>query len=191
MIDAIRKLFDESTATAIAAREHLPGRIARAVEVIVDAYRAGGGIFLFGNGGSAADAQHVAGEMVGRFLLERRALKAEALSANTSILTGLANDYSFEIVFARQLEANASAKDVAVGLSTSGNSPNVVAGLAKAREIGMKTIAFTGAGGGRCAEFADVLIDVPSDHTPRIQESHMIAYHAICELVEKALVEGD
>jgi len=191
MIDAIRKLFDESTATATAAREHLPGRIARAVEVIVDAYRAGGGIFLFGNGGSAADAQHVAGEMVGRFLLERGALKAEALSANTSILTGLANDYSFEIVFARQLEANASARDVAVGLSTSGNSPNVVAGLAKAREIGMKTIAFTGAGGGRCAEFADVLIDVPSDHTPRIQESHMIAYHAICELVEKAIAEGD
>ena len=191
MIDAIRKLFDESTATAREAAERLPERIARAVDVIVDAYRAGGGVFLFGNGGSAADAQHIAGEMVGRFLLERRALKAEALSTNTSILTGLANDYSFEIVFARQLEANASAKDVAVGLSTSGNSPNVVTGLAKAREIGMKTIAFTGAGGGRCAEFADVLIDVPSDHTPRIPESHMIAYHAICELVEKAVVEGE
>ena len=190
MIDAIRKLFDDSVSTARAAREHLAGPIAQAVKIIVDAYRAGGGIFLFGNGGSAADAQHVAGEMVGRFLAERRALKAEALSTNTSVLTGLANDYGYETVFARQLEANASAKDVAIGLSTSGDSLNVVAGLAKARQIGMKTIAMTGAGGGRCAEFADVLLDAPSEHTPRIQETHMIAYHAICELVEKA-VTGD
>ena len=186
----IERIFEESIRAKQAAREHLTGRIVEAVEIIVSSYRAGGGVFLFGNGGSAADAQHVAGELVGRFLKERRALKCEALSTNTSVLTCLANDYDFEMIFARQLEANARAGDVAVGLSTSGNSPNVVAGLKFARENGMKTIAFTGPGGGACADFADVLLDVPADATPRVQEVHQVIYHAICELVERAIVGG-
>ena len=190
MAPKIRQRFEQSLETTRAAMQRLAEPIAQAAEIIIDAYRKGGGVFLFGNGGSAADAQHIAGELVGRFLAERRALKAEALSTNTSVLTGLGNDYSFETIFARQLEANARPGDVAVGLSTSGNSPDVVAGLATARTIGMKTLAFTGAGGGRCAALADVLLAVPSDLTPRIQEAHMVAYHVLCELVEAAFVEG-
>jgi D-sedoheptulose 7-phosphate isomerase len=182
----IQERFEESAATVTRTLGQLSGRIAAAVELIVESYKSGGGVLLFGNGGSAADAQHIAGELVGRFLKERRALRAEALCANTSVLTCLANDYELGIVFARQIEANGRRGDVAVGLTTSGNSVNVVAGLAKAREIGMKTIALTGRGGGKCAAVADVLLDVPSDSTPRIQEAHMVIYHTICELVEAA-----
>ncbi|MCK4602000.1 MAG: SIS domain-containing protein [Phycisphaerae bacterium] len=188
MKDTIRKRFEESLGIIRLTEERLVSRIAKAVETIVQVYKAGGGVFLFGNGGSAADAQHIAGELVGRFLKERRALKAEALSTNTSVLTSLANDYAVETIFARQLEANAQPGDVAIALSTSGNSPNVLAALAKAREIGMSTIAFTGSGGGRCAELADVLLDVPASTTPRIQEAHAVIYHIICELVEAAFV---
>jgi D-sedoheptulose 7-phosphate isomerase len=182
----IQERFEESAATIARTLDELSGRIAAAAEMIIGSYRAGGGVLLFGNGGSAADAQHIAGELVGRFLKERRALRAEALSTNTSVLTCLANDYELGIVFARQIEANGRRGDVAVGLSTSGNSANVVAGLAAAREIGMKTIAMTGRGGGKCAAVADILLDVPSDCTPRIQEAHVVIYHTICELVEAA-----
>ena len=189
MIEEIRRIFSDSARVTAAAGEHLAERIARAVEIVVESYRAGGGVFLFGNGGSAADAQHIAGELVGRFLKERRPLKAQALSTDTSILTAVGNDYGFEAVFARQLAANAAAGDVAIGLTTSGNSPNVVAALREARERGLKTIAFTGAGGGRCAEFADVLLDAPETLTPRVQEAHMVIYHVLCELVERALAD--
>ncbi|NQU76603.1 MAG: SIS domain-containing protein [Planctomycetes bacterium] len=189
MQQEIRRRFEESIETKRRALEHLSDRIAEAVNIITAAYDAGGGVFLFGNGGSAADAQHVAGELVGRFLVDRRALKAQALTTDTSILTCLANDFDFEMIFARQLEACAAAGDVAIGLTTSGNSPNVVAGLKRAREMGMKTIAFTGEGGGKCAGLADVLIDVPTRQTPRVQETHMLVYHIICELVERAMVD--
>jgi D-sedoheptulose 7-phosphate isomerase len=189
MNERISQLFSDSIETARMAWEHLAERIEQAASMILEAYRGNGGVFVFGNGGSAADAQHFAAEMVGRCVRERRGLKAQALTVNTSILTAISNDDSFESVFARQLEANASANDVALGLSTSGNSPNVVCALAKAREIGMKTIALTGRGGGRCAEFADILLDVPSDNTPRVQEVHMIVYHAICEIVEAAIAD--
>lgn len=188
MDDVIQRCFDEASGVLGETRGHLAGRIAEAAAVIIDACRAGGGVFLFGNGGSAADAQHIACELVGRFLAERPAIRAEALSANAAVLTALGNDYDFERVFARQLEANGRPGDVAVGLSTSGDSPNVVAGLATARKIGMKTIAFTGAGGGRCAACADVLLDVPARNTPVVQQAHMVIYHAICELVEAAFV---
>jgi D-sedoheptulose 7-phosphate isomerase len=187
MIDDIRERFDESLAVLQDTRDHLAERIALAVDVIVEAYRSGRGVYLFGNGGSAADAQHIAGELVGRFLKQRRALKAEALTANTSILTALANDYDFEQVFVRQIEAAVRPGDVAVALSTSGNAANVVAALSRARQLGCRTIALTGDGGGRCAEFADVLLDVPARLTPRIQESHVVIYHIICEWVEKAM----
>lgn len=189
MEDEIRVRFAESIDAIEQTGKGLAGDIARAVEVIVAAYKAGRGVFLFGNGGSAADAQHMACELTGRFLAERRALKAEALTANSSVLTAIANDYDFARVFARQIEANAGPGDVAIGFSTSGNSPSVVAGLAKGREIGMKTVALTGGGGGDCSELADVLLAVPSGCTPRIQEAHAVICHVICELVERAFVE--
>jgi D-sedoheptulose 7-phosphate isomerase len=191
MTDDIRQRFDESMAVLRDARDRLAGRIAEAVDLIVAAYRSGRGVYVFGNGGSAADAQHIAGELVGRFLKERRALKALALSTDTSVLTAIGNDYHFEDVFVRQLEACAAAGDVAIGLSTSGNSANVVLALRRAREMGLKTIAMTGAGGGRCAELADVLLDVPEKLTPRVQEAQMVAYHVLCELVELAVVAGE
>lgn len=185
MEDRIRGIFDESAEAVGQAGKRLAGRVSRAVELIVRCYDSGGGVLVFGNGGSAADAQHIVGELVGRLMFDRPALKAEALSTNTSSLTCLANDYDYASIFARQIEANGSAGDVAIGLSTSGNSPNVVAGLAKARQIGMATIALTGPGGGRCAALADVLLDVAgADSSPRIQEVHAVIYHVICQLVE-------
>jgi D-sedoheptulose 7-phosphate isomerase len=191
MIETIRKRFDECVGVLRLTEEHLAGRVAAAAELIVACYKAGGGVLLFGNGGSAADAQHAAGELVGRFLCERRALRAEALSADGAVLTCVANDYDFEHVFARQIEGKGSPGDVAVALTTSGTSPNVVAGLAAARRAGLKTIALTGAGGGRCAELADVLLDVPCDGPPgRIQEAHVLIYHVLCELVEAAIADA-
>lgn len=174
-------------AAAKACQELLAPRIAQAAQIIIGAYKAGNGVFTFGNGGSAADAQHIAGELSGRFLLDRRPFKAEALCSNTALISALANDYNWEVVFARQLEANGRPGDVAIAISTSGNSPSVVVALAKARAIGMKTIGLTGPGGGRCRDLCDVLLEVPSKVTPRIQESHIIIYHTLCELVETAL----
>ena len=191
MIDEIRRRFEHSVRVTAAAGEALAGRIAQAVEMLVACFRAGGGVFLFGNGGSAADAQHIAGELVGRFLKERRALKAQALTTDASVLTSIANDYDFQRVFVRQLEALARPGDVAVGLTTSGNSPNVLAALRWARGAGLRTIALTGAGGGRCAELADVLLDVPETLTPRVQEAHVVVYHVLCEFVEAALAADE
>ena len=158
-----------------------------AAGLLVESYKAGGGVFLFGNGGSAADAQHIAGELVGRFLLDRRGLKAHALTVDTSVITCLTNDYNYDMIFARQLEANATAGDVAIGLSGSGNSPNVVAALKYARENGMKTIAFTGDGGGESAMYADILLDAATTVTCRAQEAHIVMYHTLCELVERSM----
>ncbi len=191
MKDPIGSLFDEAANTILQAGEHLADRINQAVEIIVACYESGGGLLLFGNGGSAADAQHIACELVGRFMLDRPPLKAQALSTDTSSLTSIANDYDYETTFARQLQAQGGPDDVAVGLSTSGNSPNVVAGLAMARQIGMKTIALTGCGGGKCAELADVLLDVPSTAVScRVQEAHAVVYHVICQLVEAEVFGG-
>jgi len=182
--DIIQKRFDEHAEVALAAAEHLAGRIERAVDIIVESYRAGGGVFLFGNGGSAADAQHIAGELVGRFLINRPALRAQALSTDTSVITCVANDFSYEEIFSRQLQANARPGDVAIGLSTSGNSPNVVRALRHAKDHGLATVAFTKQGGGQCAALADVLLDFPAEATPRVQEVGMVVYHILCELVE-------
>ncbi|RPI63813.1 MAG: SIS domain-containing protein [Planctomycetaceae bacterium] len=188
IITAIERRFSESAAVLRLTAERLSGPLAKAAEMIVAAYRAGGGVFIFGNGGSAADAQHIACELVGRFLKERPALRAESLCTDASVITAVANDYDFSRVFARQLEGKAVAGDVAIALSTSGNSANVEAGLAVARKIGMKTIVFTGQGGGRCAALADILLDVPcAGPSCRIQEAHTIMYHILCELVENAI----
>ena len=161
--------------------------ITDAAAAIATAMRKGGKLLVFGNGGSASDAQHAAAELVGRFARERMALPAIALTTDTSVLTSVANDYAFERVFARQVEALGRPGDVALGISTSGRSPNVVAGLNAARARGLETIALTGCDGGDVGRAAGVHINVPSDSTPRVQEVHRTLLHAICELVENAV----
>ena len=163
--------------------------LSAAAKALVSAYRAGNKALFFGNGGSAADAQHLAAEFVGRYLRERRPLPALALNANSSAVTAIGNDYGYDQVFARQIEALARPGDVAVGITTSGNSPNVVEGILCARKLGLFTIALTGSTGGRLRDLADVLIAVPSDETPRIQECHILFGHALCDAVEQAILE--
>ncbi len=157
------------------------------VRVIVDAIKNGGKVIIFGNGGSAADAQHMAGELVGRFKMERRALPAIALSVNTSTITSIGNDYGFEHIFSRQIEALARKGDVCIGISTSGKAKNVAAGIKQAKKMGLKTIALTGGDGGELAKIADKALIVPSQNTPRIQEAHITIIHIVCEEVEKAI----
>jgi D-sedoheptulose 7-phosphate isomerase len=164
--------------------------VVEAAETITDALRAGGKLLLFGNGGSAADAQHIAAEFLGRFLLERAALPAVSLSDNTSSLTAIGNDYAFDDVFARQVAGLGAPGDVVIAISTSGNSANVLAGVAEARARGMRTIGLTGEPGGALAGAVDHCIAVPADATPRIQEAHIVVAHLICELVERDLA-GD
>jgi D-sedoheptulose 7-phosphate isomerase len=144
-----------------------------------------------GNGGSAADSQHLAAEFVGRFLKERRALPSIALTTNTSVLTAIGNDYGFEYVFQRQVEAICSPEDILVGISTSGNSKNVCRALEAARRLGMFTVALTGGTGGAMAEIADATIKIPSAATPRIQEAHILCGHMICDYVENSVCEKD
>ena len=161
--------------------------VARVAEVITKAFQAGNKLILFGNGGSAADAQHLAAEMTGRYLKERAALPAISLTANTSALTAIGNDYSFEMVFARQIEALGVAGDVAIGISTSGNSQNVIRAIEVARKKGITAVALTGLNGGKLKSVADYCLTVPSTETPRIQEAHILIGHIICELVENEL----
>lgn len=156
-------------------------------ERMIDGYRSGARVFMCGNGGSAADAQHFAAELTGHFIFDRPPLGAEALHGNSSHLTAVANDYDYETVFARALEASAREGDTLVAISTSGNSPNVVRAANTARQIGVTVVAMTGQSGGKLAELADYLINVPSTDTGRIQESHIVFIHAISEHVEHAL----
>jgi D-sedoheptulose 7-phosphate isomerase len=160
--------------------------IIRAAEVLTGAIRAGRKILFFGNGGSATQADHLAGELVGKFLQSRRALPAVALSTSSAVLTSIANDLDFAEVFARQIAALGEQGDVAVGLSTSGNSPNVLRGLRAAKDRGLHTIALTGVSGGKAVECSDVCIKVPSTSVPRIQEAHLCIGHILCEEVERA-----
>jgi len=159
----------------------------QAVERTVAALRANRPLLVCGNGGSAADAQHIVGELVARFLKERRALKAICLSSNPAVLTAWSNDYSYETVFARQVEAYAEPGGVLLGLSTSGNSANVLKAMEVARARGMTNIGLTGEGGGRMAALSDVLLAVPSRFTPAIQQVHLVLYHCFCAAVEEAL----
>jgi D-sedoheptulose 7-phosphate isomerase len=161
--------------------------IARISDAIVSCYRSGNKVVLMGNGGSAADAQHIAGELVGKFQMERKALPAIALNVNTSILTAVGNDYDFDRVFIRQVDAFASPGDVVIGISTSGNSSNVIIAVERAKEIGSFTVAFTGEQGGKLATVADICLKAPSSSTPRIQETHITAGHIICGIVERVL----
>ncbi len=157
------------------------------VRIICEAFSAGHKVLFCGNGGSAADAQHLAAEFSGRFYIDRPALPAEALHCNTSYLTAVANDYSYDLIYARLLQGIGQAGDVLIGLSTSGNSANIVQAFETARSKKMITIGFTGAGGGKMRPLADYLIAIPSADTPRIQECHMLLGHIICQLVEEKL----
>jgi len=167
---------------------HLIDTIERAATVVVTAIKNGNKVIFCGNGGSAADSQHLAAELIGKFYFNRRSLPAVSLTVNTSIITAIGNDFGFNKVFARQLEGIGKAGDVLIGLSTSGNSENVVEAFRLAKEIGISTIAFTGESGGILRNLADILINVPSNDTPRIQEAHIMVGHIICELVEKEFV---
>jgi D-sedoheptulose 7-phosphate isomerase len=158
-----------------------------AIETISGALSVRAPVLVCGNGGSASDAMHIAGELVGRYLKERPAYNVIALSANPAVLTAWANDYEYKTIFSRQVEAHAQKGGVLIGISTSGNSENVVKAMETSRERGMTVVALTGKGGGLCARHADILIEVPSKSTPRIQEMHICIYHYLCERVEAAL----
>lgn len=163
------------------------GRIQQAADIITASLRGGGKIHFCGNGGSAADAQHLAAELSGRFYFDRPPLNAEALHCNTSYLTAVGNDYGYDLIFSRLLRGTAKAGDVLVGISTSGNSKNILNAFEVAKEMGVKIIAMTGETGGTMKNYADTLLNVPSKDTPRVQESHIMIGHIICELVETAM----
>jgi D-sedoheptulose 7-phosphate isomerase len=165
--------------------EELLKTIEKIVDVIVTAFKNGNRVYFCGNGGSAADAQHLAAEFSGRFYIDRKALPAEALHCNTSYLTAVGNDYGFDVVYARIIDGIGEKGDVLVGLSTSGNSANIIKAFEKAKEKNMITVGLTGLTGGAMKATSDYLINVPSADTPRIQESHILAGHIICQLVEE------
>jgi len=167
--------------------KELVKRINEAAMMCVESLKNGGKIHFCGNGGSAADAQHLAAELSGRFYYDRPPLNAEALHVNTSYLTAVANDYSYDMIFARMLQASAKRGDVLIGISTSGNSTNILKSFEVAKEIGVKTIAMTGETGGKMADCCDILINLPSKCTPRIQESHIMIGHIICEIIEATM----
>jgi len=189
--ERVQKSIQQSidTKQQLLASQTLIKAIAEVSELLVAAFERGNKVLLFGNGGSAADAQHIAAEFVGRFAFDRPALPALALSVNSSCVTAIGNDYGFDRVFARQLEAIALAGDVAIGISTSGNSPNVVQGLRAAADKGVHTVALTGANIGKMGA-ANHCICAPSTQTPRIQECHILIGHVISELVEESLFHG-
>ena len=166
--------------------ENIIKKIKACVDMISKTLKKGGKIMIFGNGGSAADSQHFAAELVGRFQKERKGLAAISLTTDTSILTSLGNDYSFDIVFARQIEANGTPRDLAFAISTSGKAKNVIRGVKEAKKLKIKTIGLTGKNGGDLAKIADLSIVIPSLVTARIQESHILIIHIICELVEES-----
>jgi len=187
MID-VRKNFADHV-SVITGLEALADRIEDAANRIVHCLEEGGKILWMGNGGSAADAQHMAAEIVGRFVKERPGLPSIALTVDTSILTAIGNDYGYEHVFARQIQALGDPGDLVVAISTSGNSGNVLQALSVARDLSMVTIGLTGEGGGKMAEAVDVLIDVPSKMTARIQEAHLLIEHIFCEAVDSAFAQ--
>lgn len=185
----LEEIFSETIAvkTRILNDPVLLERVRAVGDRLIAGYRTGARVFMCGNGGSAADAQHFAAELTGHFIFDRPPLGAEALHGNTSHLTAVANDYDYETVFARALEASARPGDALIAISTSGNSPNVLRAATTARDIGVTVVAMTGESGGKLAEIADFLINVPSSDTGRIQESHIVFIHAISEHVEYAM----
>jgi D-sedoheptulose 7-phosphate isomerase len=191
MQQRIKEIIQASVAvkTAILSDETLVKRIEEVTAVVTQAFAAGNKVLFCGNGGSAADAQHLAAEFSGRFYTDRDALPSEALHCNTSYMTAVGNDYSFDVVYSRIIKGTGKKGDVLIGLSTSGNSVNILKAMEQARENGMITVALTGATGGKLKDLCDYLLNVPSKDTPRIQESHIMVGHIICELVEKNLFD--
>lgn len=171
--------------TALLSNEELLDTLEKAVDAIVAAYKAEKRLFFCGNGGSAADAQHLAAEFTGRFYKDRLSLPAEALHCNTSYLTAVGNDYSFDDIYARMIKGTARTGDILIGFSTSGNSPNIVKAFEVAKEKGIVTIGFTGSSGGIMKDYSDYLLNVPSSDTPRIQECHILLGHLMCQFVEE------
>jgi D-sedoheptulose 7-phosphate isomerase len=186
-MDKIKKIIKASidTKQSVLQNEGLLKTIAASVDVIVNAFRNSKRVYFCGNGGSAADAQHLAAEFSGRFYTDRKALPAEALHCNTSYLTAVANDYGFDEIYSRLIDGIGEQGDVLVGLSTSGNSPNILKAFKTAKKKEMTTIGFTGKSGGELRQLCDHLINIPSTDTPRIQESHIMVGHIICQLVEE------
>lgn len=187
MRDRIKDLLLES----IQVKEELLRRninqIVEITNLVIDCLKKGGKVILFGNGGSASDSQHIAAELIGRFKKDRDALPAIALTANTSIITALANDYGYTKIFAKQIEALGGKNDIVIGISTSGKAKNVLCGVEQAQKMGIKTAALTGADGGELAKLADISLIVPSCVTARIQEAHITIGHIICEIAEETL----
>lgn len=190
MKDKIKGLISNSIKVKEALLTSELSNIEKAAKIIIDSLRTGGKLLVCGNGGSAADSQHIVAELVGRFKKERKALAAIALTTNTSTLTAIANDYGYDVTFLRQVEALGKDQDVLLGISTSGNSKNVIEAVKKARSIGMKTVGLLGQDGGKLRKECDLAIVVNSKDTPRIQESHMTVGHILCELIENELFKG-
>ncbi len=183
----IQKRFKESGEVKARFLKENLSKLLEAIKLISQTFEAGNKIFFFGNGGSAADAQHIAAEFVNRYIMDRPPLPAISLTTDTSILTSISNDMAFDEIFSRQLKALGKDGDVAVGISTSGNSPNVLKAFEVAKELGMKTVALTGNDGGVLAKIADISLVVSSSSTPRIQETHILVGHLLCEMVEHQL----
>ncbi|HLS70228.1 MAG TPA: D-sedoheptulose 7-phosphate isomerase [Chitinophagaceae bacterium] len=189
MQSKINSIISESIATkkAILENEDLLAKTQEVINIITNAFKNGNALYFCGNGGSAADAQHLAAEFSGRFYKDRKPLPSEALHCNTSYLTAVGNDYGYSYIYSRLIEGLGKEGDILIGLSTSGNSKNIIEAFKKAKELGILTIAFTGKDGGKLKDCTDYLINVPSEDTPRIQESHIMLGHIICEIVEANL----
>jgi len=197
MVDNMNTLLSTNLIQSIMAKEAFVKEAADDIillaEWVCEVFEDGGKLLIFGNGGSAADAQHLAAEFVNRFLINRRPLPALALTTDTSVLTSIANDFSYELVFVKQIQALGKPEDLALGISTSGTSANVVKAMQAARSIGMKTVALTGGTarpGGDLAAICDMVLNVPSDSTPHIQETHLWLEHVLCEIVERRMFGG-
>ncbi|OGR23112.1 MAG: phosphoheptose isomerase [Deltaproteobacteria bacterium RIFOXYD2_FULL_66_9] len=186
MKDSVARSLKEGSELRLKMAETMSAEIATAATAIAKAFKAGRKLLLFGNGGSAADAQHIAAEFMNRFLIERPPLPAIALTTDTSVLTSIANDYAFDEIFSKQVKALGKKGDVALGITTSGSSPNVLKALRAAKKLGMTTIALTGEGG-KAASLADIALQIPSRSTPRIQEAHIAVGHILCELTDTIL----
>ncbi len=187
MKDAIIKIFEDSAQVKVKFAAENAEKIVEVVQMIAQAFREGKKVILFGNGGSACDASHIAGEFVNRFLMERPPLPAIALNTDIAVLTSISNDYDYSQIFSKQLSALGHEGDVVIGISTSGNSPNVLKAFDVAKKNGMKTVALTGGTGGKLAKVADFAFVVPTKHTPRIQETHITLGHTICQIVDEEL----
>lgn len=191
MRDRIKDILLESIQVKEELLRTSVGQILDISNLVIECLKKNGKVILFGNGGSASDSQHIAAEFVGRFKRDRTAMASVALTTNTSVITSLANDYGYDIIFARQIEAIGQKNDIAIGISTSGKAKNVALGIKQAKRMGIKTVALTGGDGGDLAKLADLALIIPSSVTARIQEAHITVGHIICELIEQTVCTAE